>query len=150
MDASGTLNRITSAGLRVTRQRVVVLEAIAPGEHIDVDTVLLRARDRLRTVSTQAVHDALRALYGAGLVRCVEPAGYPARYEIRVADNHHHLVCRSCGMVVDIDCATGDTTCLDARLPHGFIVDKAEVTWWGYCRRCARARRQGPILTSTR
>ncbi len=131
-----TAARLVESGLRVTRQRVAVLEAITPGEHLDVDTVAERARGTLGALSTQAAYDVLRALGGAGLVRRIEPAGQPALYEIRVGDNHHHLVCRDCGEIVDIDCATGAAPCLDATMPTGFLADEAEVTWWGRCARC--------------
>lgn len=131
-----TVARLAESGLRVTRQRVAVLEAIPPGEHLDVDTLAARARTSPGALSTQAVYDVLRALGTAGLVRRIEPAGQPALYEIRVGDNHHHLVCRSCGAIVDVDCATGAAPCLDAPLPAGFVADEAEVTWWGYCPAC--------------
>jgi Fur family ferric uptake transcriptional regulator len=130
--------RLTGAGLRVTRQRLAVLDAIGPGEHLDVDTVAERARTELGALSTQAVYDALRALDTAGLVRRLQPAGAPALYEMRVGDSHHHLTCRDCGTVVDIDKAIGEVPCLDPAMPAGFLVDEAEVTWWGYCPDCAR------------
>jgi Fe2+ or Zn2+ uptake regulation protein len=128
--------RLSGAGLRVTRQRLAVLNAINPGEHLDVETIVDRVRRELGGVSTQAVYNALRALDGAGLVRRIEPAGGPALFEIRVGDNHHHLVCRGCGMVVDVDCAAGAVPCLDIPDSGGFVVDEAEVTWWGYCPAC--------------
>lgn len=139
--SSTAAQRLAGAGLRITRQRLAVLGAINPGEHVDVDTVAERARAELGTISTQAVYDALRALDVAGLVRRIEPAGAPALYEIRVGDNHHHLVCRGCGKVVDIDCATGEKPCLDPPEPAraGFLIDEAEVTWWGYCRTCQQS-----------
>src|SRR5262245_27646966 len=130
--------RLTEAGLRVTKQRLAVLEAISPGEHLEVDAVAERARAELGTVSTQAVYDALRALDTAGLLRRIQPAGAPALYEMRVGDIHHHLTCRGCGRVVDIDKAIGEVPCLEPSLPGGFVVDEAEVTWWGYCPDCAR------------
>ena len=131
-----TSGRLAASGLRITRQRVAVLDVITPGEHLDVETVADRARHQLGALSTQAVYDVLRALGTAGLVRRIEPAGQPALYEIRVGDNHHHLVCRSCHTVVDIDCVTGSAPCLDALLPAGFLADEAEVTWWGQCAEC--------------
>jgi Fur family ferric uptake transcriptional regulator len=134
--------RLTGAGLRVTRQRLAVLAAISPGEHLEVDTVADRARGQLGTLSTQAVYDALRALDSVGLVRRIQPAGAPALYEIRVGDNHHHLVCRGCGRVVDVDCATGSAPCLDTPPPTGFVADEAEVTWWGYCAGCISSHRE--------
>lgn len=143
MDLSAAPNRITAAGLRLTRQRAAVLDAIAPGEHLGADALSARARARLGTVSTQSVHDALSALDSAGLVRRIEPAGQAALYETRVADNHHHLVCRSCGTVVDVDRATGPAPCLEVLLPPGFVIDRAEVTWWGHCPRCSAGRAPG-------
>jgi Fur family transcriptional regulator, stress-responsive regulator len=128
--------RLRGAGLRVTRQRTAVLDAITPGEHLDAETIVDRVRTELGRVSTQAVYDALHALDAAGLTRRIELAGGPARFEIRVGDNHHHLVCRGCGMVVDVDCATGTAPCLDVPDSAGFVVDEAEVTWWGYCPAC--------------
>jgi Fur family ferric uptake transcriptional regulator len=130
--------RIAEAGLRVTRQRVAVLDAIGAGEHLDADTLLARVQQALGSVSTQTIYDVLHAMDRAGLVRRIEPAHQPARYEQRVGDNHHPLVCRECGIIVDIDCATGAAPCLDAPIPEGFIVDEAEVTWWGHCASCAQ------------
>ena len=128
---------LTASGLRVTRQRAAVLDAIARGEHLDVDTVTERVRASLGAVSTQAVYDVLRALDRVGLIRRIEPAGSPARYEIRVSDNHHHFVCRACGSVGDVDCAVGSVPCLEpATVPAGFAIDEAEVTWWGLCAAC--------------
>lgn len=135
--------RLTGAGLRVTRQRLAVLDAITPGDHLDVETITERARLDLGSVSTQTVYDALHALDTAGLVRRIEPGGGRALFEIRVGDNHHHLVCRSCGMVVDVDCAAGVPPCLDVPERDGFVIDEAEVTWWGYCPACQIAVRQG-------
>lgn len=134
--ATDTKGALGAAGLRITRQRVAVMEAIRRGEHVDVDTIVERARDALGTVSTQAVYDVLRALDRGGLIRKIEPAGKPALYEVRVGDNHHHLVCRQCGSITDVDCVTGLAPCLDAPLPDGFDVDEAEITWWGTCPEC--------------
>jgi Fur family transcriptional regulator, stress-responsive regulator len=97
-------------------------------------------RGELGDVSTQAVYDVLRALTQAGVVRRIEPAGSVARYEARVADNHHHLVCRSCGAVADVDCAVGHTPCLTASADHGYSIDEAEVTYWGLCPACSTER----------
>jgi Fur family ferric uptake transcriptional regulator len=127
--------------LRVTRQRVAVLSAIEHGEHLDVDTVTGRVRRAIGSVSRQAVYDVLAALTRAGLLRRIEPAGQPTRFEIRVADNHHHLVCRDCGEIADIDCAVGEAPCLEASTAAAdsqFTVDEAEVTWWGQCANCQR------------
>jgi Fe2+ or Zn2+ uptake regulation protein len=136
--------RLRGAGLRVTRQRTAVLDAISPGEHLDAETIVDRVRAELGRVSTQAVYNALHALEGAGLMRRIELAGGPARFEIRVGDNHHHLVCRGCGLVVDVDCATGSAPCLDVPDSGGFVVDAAEVTWWGYCTACQTSSRPKP------
>ena len=127
---------LRGADLRVTRPRVAVLTAVHDHPHADTDTLIGVVRDDLGEVSTQAVYDVLRALTTAGLVRRIEPAGSTARYESRVADNHHHLVCRSCGVIADVDCAVGDTPCLIASDAHGFTIDEAEVTYWGLCPSC--------------
>jgi Fe2+ or Zn2+ uptake regulation protein len=127
-------------GLRVTRPRRTVLEVLSEGGHLDVDDVAGRVRQRLDSVSTQAVYDVLGALSRAGLARRIEPAGSPARYEARTGDNHHHLVCRGCGAVADVDCAVGRAPCLDPADAKGYEVDEAEVTFWGLCPNC-QARR---------
>jgi Fe2+ or Zn2+ uptake regulation protein len=128
---------LRSAGLRVTAPRLAVLAAIPRGQHLDADTVAQQVRARLGRVSTQAVYDVLHALASAGLLRRIElPGQASARYDRRVADNHHHLVCRSCGDVVDVDCATGEPPCLIPSDPHGYEVDEAEVVYWGRCPRC--------------
>ena len=127
---------LRSRGLRVTRPRVDVLEVLSTGGHLEVDEIATRVRARLESVSTQAVYDVLGALSRAGLARRIEPAGSPARYESRVGDNHHHVVCRGCGEVADVDCAVGATPCLDPSSAHGFVVDEAEVTFWGLCPAC--------------
>lgn len=105
-----------------------------------MEDITRRVRARLETVSTQAVYDVLGALARAGLARRLEPAGSPARFEARVGDNHHHLVCRGCGVIADIDCAVGETPCLDPGIGHGFEVDEAEVTFWGLCPACQAQR----------
>lgn len=127
---------LRAAGLRVTGPRLAVLEAARHGDHLTVDEIASIARRRLGSVSTQAVYDVLAALARAGLVRRIEPAGSPARFETRVGDNHHHLVCRSCGLVVDVDCAVGHAPCLDPSTTAGFVVDEADVTYWGLCAAC--------------
>ena len=132
--------RLRSAGLRATSPRVAVLSVLDEStDHPDVDAILQRARARLGTVSIQAVYDVLDALARAGLVRRVEPAGSPARFEARVGDNHHHLVCRRCGVAVDVDCAVGRRPCLAPSDPAGFVIDEAEVTYWGLCPACQKA-----------
>ncbi len=129
--------RLRAHGLRVTAPRVAVLAALVelPG-HPDVDAVRRAARARLGSISTQAVYDALAVLVEHGLVRRIRPAGGPARYETRVGDNHHHLVCRCCGVVADVDCATGEAPCLQPSSRAGFAVDEAEVVFWGLCPDC--------------
>ena len=128
---------LRGADLRVTRPRVAVLAAVHDHPHADTDTIISTVRDEIGDVSTQAVYDVLRALTTAGLVRRLEPAGSVARYESRVGDNHHHVVCRTCGAITDVDCATGDTPCLTASDDHGYVIDEAEVTYWGLCPDCA-------------
>lgn len=122
--------------LRVTRPRTAVLTAVHAHPHADADDITRAVRTELGKVSTQAVYDVLRALTDAGLVRRIEPAGSPARFELRVGDNHHHLICRSCGDIVDIDCAVGARPCLEANHDHGYEIDEAEVTYWGTCPAC--------------
>ena len=129
---------LRQAALRVTRPRVAVLTAVYEHPHADTDSIIGVVREDLG-VSTQTVYDVLRALTDAGLVRRIEPAGSVARYESRVADNHHHVVCRSCGAIADVDCAVGDTPCLTASHDHGYLIDEAEVTYWGVCLQCSTA-----------
>ncbi|GAA2642403.1 Fur family transcriptional regulator [Paractinoplanes durhamensis] len=129
--------QLRSASLRVTRPRLAVLTALRDHKHIDTDTVIELVRAEHPTVSHQAVYDVLRALTDAGLVRRIQPAGATARYESRVADNHHHVVCRSCGAIADIDCAAGHSPCLTAPDDHGYVIDEAEVVYWGICPACA-------------
>jgi Fur family ferric uptake transcriptional regulator len=131
---------LRSKGLRVTRPRLAVLDVLAGGGHLDVDEITRKVRQRLDSVSTQAIYDILGALCRAGLARRIEPAGSPARYEARAGDNHHHIVCRGCGQIADVDCAVGARPCLDPSNSHGFEVDEAEVTFWGVCPDC-QARR---------
>ncbi|MFF5051796.1 Fur family transcriptional regulator [Micromonospora sp. NPDC000663] len=137
---SGAEELLRSRGLRVTRPRLAVLDVLASGGHLEVDEITRRVRERLDSVSTQAVYDVLGALSRAGLSRRIEPAGSPARYEARVGDNHHHVVCRGCGEIADIDCAVGSAPCLEPHVSHGFEVDEAEVTFWGLCPSCKSRR----------
>ena len=127
---------LRDAGLRVTRPRRAVLKAVHQRPHADTETVLAGVRAVLESVSHQAVYDVLRALTDAGLVRRIQPAGSVARYEARVGDNHHHVVCRGCGSIADVDCATGETPCLTASDDNGFVIDEAEVVYWGRCSTC--------------
>jgi Fur family ferric uptake transcriptional regulator len=124
------------AGLRVTATRIAVLAEVSEGQHVSAEQVARAVRDRVGAISTQAVYDVLSALTQAGLVRRIEPAGSPARYETRVGDNHHHVVCRSCGAITDVDCAVGDPPCLSVAGAAGFVIDEAEVTFWGLCPIC--------------
>jgi Fur family ferric uptake transcriptional regulator len=128
---------LRAAPLRVTRPRLAVLAAVHANAHADTDSIFRAVRQDLPDVSQQAVYDVLRALTGAGLVRRIQPAGSVARYESRVGDNHHHVVCRSCGTIADVDCAAGATPCLTASDGQGFAIDEAEVTYWGVCPTCA-------------
>ncbi len=130
---------LRGAELRVTRPRVAVLTAVYGHPHADTDSIIGVVREDLGEVSHQAVYDVLRALTAAGLVRRIEPPGSVARYESRVADNHHHLVCRSCGAIADVDCAVGATPCLTASDDHGFAIDEAEVVYRGLCPACSAA-----------
>lgn len=133
--------RLQEKGLRLTSQRLAVLSAIeAHPDHPDAAAIAKGARRRAGSISTQAVYNALDILTDSGLIRRIEPAGSPALYETRVGDNHHHIVCRSCGATVDVDCVVGHGPCLKPSSAQGFLVDEAEVTFWGLCRRCSRRR----------
>jgi len=132
-DLHGALRAL---GLRVTEPRLAVFHAVQSHPHADTETILSATRDELPNVSHQAVYDGLRTLTEAGLVRRIQPAGSLARYEVRVGDNHHHLVCRECGRVEDIDCVIGEAPCLTPSDDHGFVVEQAEVTFWGMCAEC--------------
>ena len=131
--------QLRAVSLRVTRPRLAVLAALRDHPHVDTDTVIALVRADHPTVSHQAVYDVLRALTHAGLVRRIQPAGATARYESRVGDNHHHVVCRSFGAIADVECAVGHAPCLTASDDHGFVVDEVEVTHWGLCPDCAQA-----------
>lgn len=136
MSAIDATALLREAELRVTRPRIAVLAMVADNPHSDTDTIATAVRRDLGSVSTQAVYDVLRALTEAGLVRRVEPAGSPARFETRVGDHHHHLVCRACGAITDVSSAVGEAPCLDVRDSRGFDLDEAEVTFWGRCPAC--------------
>jgi Fe2+ or Zn2+ uptake regulation protein len=131
---------LRGAGLRVTAARVALLETVREGDHLGVEAITSGVRDRVGHISIQAVYDALHALTAAGLLRRIEPADSPARFERRVGDNHHHVVCRSCGVVADVDCAIGHAPCLTPSDSHGFAIDEAEVIYWGLCPGCSTAR----------
>ncbi len=140
MSVTETYERmLRDAALRVTRPRVAVLAAVHDHPHADTDAILGAVRENLGAVSHQAVYNVLRTLTAADLVRRIQPAGSVARYESRVADNHHHVVCRSCGVIADVDCAVGDTPCLTASDDGGFAIDEAEVVYWGLCSGCSTA-----------
>jgi Fur family transcriptional regulator, stress-responsive regulator len=130
---------LRGAGLRVTAARLALLETVRSGDHLGVEAIASGVRDRVGHVSLQAVYEALHALTAAGLVRRIEPAGSPARFEGRIGDNHHHVVCRSCGAVADVDCAVGEVPCLTASDDRGFSIDEAEVIYWGVCSDCSTA-----------
>ncbi|WP_326819407.1 Fur family transcriptional regulator [Streptosporangium sp. NBC_01756] len=129
-------DRLREAGLRVTAARLAIMQTVREGDHLDVDAVHRGVRDRVGHVSLQAVYDSLHAMHRGGLLRRIEPAGSPARYETRVGDNHHHLVCRRCGKVTDVDCAVGHAPCLDPVSDAGYLVDQADVIYWGVCPGC--------------
>jgi Fur family transcriptional regulator, stress-responsive regulator len=131
------LELLRGASLRVTRPRLAVLESVHERPHADTDSLIRAARERLPDVSHQAVYDVLRALTDAGLLRRIQPPGSVARYEARVGDNHHHVVCRTCGAVEDVDCAHGAAPCLAPSDDHGFSIDEAEVVYWGRCPTCS-------------
>ena len=132
---------LRGAGLRVTRPRVAVLGVVHAHPHAGTETIIEAVRRELPKVSHQAVYDSLRALTAAGLVRRIQPSGSVARYEARVGDNHHHVVCRSCGVIADVDCAVGDVPCLTASDDRGFVIDEAEVVYWGLCPDCSTVNR---------
>jgi Fur family transcriptional regulator, stress-responsive regulator len=131
---------LRGAGLRVTAARVALLETVRDGDHLGVEAIAAEVRMRIGHVSLQAVYEALHALTAAGLIRRIEPAGGAPRFEGRIGDNHHHVVCRSCGAVADVDCAVGEAPCLTASDDQGFTIDEAEVTYWGWCPACSTAR----------
>ena len=128
---------LRGASLRVTRPRVAVLAAVHEHPHADTSSIIGLVREDLGEVSQQAVYDVLAALTDARLVRRIHPPGSVARYESRVGDNHHHLVCRSCGAIADVDCATGAAPCLTPADHHGYALDEAEVIYWGLCSDCS-------------
>ena len=136
-DELPSADALRGAGLRVTAVRVALLETVRAGDHLGVEAVAAGVRDRVGHVSLQAVYEALHALTAAQLVRRIEPAGGTPRFEGRVGDNHHHLVCRSCGVVADVDCAVGEAPCLTPSDDRGFTLSEAEVIYWGLCANCS-------------
>ena len=140
MPASPDFQQLLRAvDLRVTRPRVAVLGAVHARPHADTDSIIATVREDVGEVSHQAVYDVLRVLTDKGLVRRIQPSGSVARYESRVGDNHHHVVCRSCGAIADVDCAVGEAPCLHASDDHGFAIEQAEVIYWGVCPDCSTA-----------
>jgi Fur family transcriptional regulator, stress-responsive regulator len=138
-------------GIQVTAQRLAVLRAVAAQPHITADAVAEIVRNEIGAISLQSVYDALGVLVAERLIRRIQPAGSPARFEDRVGDNHHHLICRTCGRVVDVDCAAGAAPCLKAADDQGYEIDEAEVAYWGRCPKClARARPTSRAARSTR
>src|SRR6202046_5700653 len=137
LTAAGELR---GAGLGGEGGRVALLEAVRHGDHLGVEALAAGVRERVGHVSLQAVYEALNALAATGLVRRIQPAGSPARFEGRIGDNHHHVICRVCGAVADVDCAVGEAPCLTASDDHGFEIDEAEVIYWGLCPDCSTAR----------
>jgi Fur family transcriptional regulator, stress-responsive regulator len=131
--------RLREHGLHVTAQRLAVLRAVAERPHRTADDIGTAVRSELGAISRQAVYDALAALSDKGLLRRIQPAGSPARYEDRVGDNHHHLICRTCNRMIDVDCAVGSAPCLTAADDAGYEVDEAEVIYWGRCPECVAA-----------
>jgi Fe2+ or Zn2+ uptake regulation protein len=125
-------------GIQVTAQRLAVVRAVAGQPHITADGVAEIVRTEIGAISLQSVYDALGLLVAEGIVRRIQPAGSPARFEGRVADNHHHLICRTCGRMVDVDCAVGSAPCLSAIDDKGYTIDEAEVVYWGRCPKCRR------------
>ena len=139
---------LRGASLRVTRPRTAVLGAVHRHPHADTDTVIRAVRAELADVSHQTVYDSLNALTAAGLLRRIQPTGSVARYESRVGDNHHHVVCRSCGVIAEVECAVGEAPCLTAADDHGFTIDEAEVIYWGLCPDCITAQELQPHVGS--
>ena len=136
---SDPVNLLREHGVQVTAQRLAVLRAVSVRPHCTADDIAEDVRAEIGAISRQAVYDALGILAEKGLIRRIQPAGTPARYEDRVGDNHHHLICRTCGKTVDVDCAVGDTPCLTAAADSGYQIDEAEVVYWGTCPECLAA-----------
>ena len=133
---SPTAELLRGHGIHVTAQRVAVYNAVTRAPHATADHIADAVRQDLGTISRQSVYDALAVLESHGLVRRVQPIGSPALFEGRVGDNHHHVICRDCGMVMDIDCAVGEAPCLTPHMAHGFDIDEADVSYWGRCPQC--------------
>lgn len=138
---------LRSHGLSITPQRLAVMQAVSNRTHATADQIIDDVRTSIGTISRQAVYDALAVLVSKNLIRRIQPAGSAARYEDRVGDNHHHLICRGCGATVDVDCAVGVAPCLAAQDDHGFTIDEAEVIYWGHCPQCKAAPAHNPVPT---
>jgi len=142
---------LKKAGLSITAQRLFVLQAIESQPHTTAEEVFHSVKSEIGTISKQSVYDVLSVCSDKGLIRRIQPSKSPARYEHRVGDNHHHMVCRSCGVVKDVDCAVGEAPCLTPSEDHGFIVDEAEVIYWGYCPKCQKEKNsRNKIYTQTK
>ncbi len=137
MSSTEVTRRLRESALRVTRPRLAVMDAVREHPHSDTESILGAVRRELPTVSQQAVYDCLRVLTEVGLLRRIQPAGSVARYETRTGDNHHHVVCRRCGSVADVDCAVGHAPCLHPAADHAYAIDEAEITFWGVCPACS-------------
>jgi Fur family ferric uptake transcriptional regulator len=148
--ASDPADLLRQRGIQVTAQRLAVLRAVSDEPHITADAVAEAVRAEIGAISLQSVYDALSVLVTEGLIRRIQPAGSPARFEDRVGDNHHHLICRICGRVVDVDCAVGSAPCLAARDDNGYEIDEAEVAYWGRCPDCLKKSRRGSRAGKTR
>lgn len=139
-----TATLIRQAGLHVTAQRIAVLNAVGEHPHATADAIHMNSQEQLGVISVQSVYDSLNTLSEHGLIRRIQPSGSPARYETRVGDNHHHVICRTCGDVRDVDCAVNYTPCLTASDNHGFTIDEAEVIYWGICPSCTADHDSAP------
>jgi Fe2+ or Zn2+ uptake regulation protein len=147
--ARGPADLLRERGIQITAQRLAVLRAVAGQPHITADRVAEVVRAEIGAISLQSVYDALGVLVAEGLLRRIQPAGSPARFEDRVGDNHHHLICRICGRVVDVDCAVGSTPCLTAADDNGYEIDEAEVAYWGRCPDCLAQSRSSTTAPAT-
>ena len=132
--------RLRQKGIQITAQRLAVLRAVSGRPHVTADGAAEVVRSEIGAISRQSVYDALAMLVTAGLIRRIQPAGSPARFEARVGDNHHHVICRCCGAIADVDCAVGEAPCLAPSDDHGFVIDEAEVVYSGLCPECLTAR----------
>ena len=137
--------RLRDCGIQITAQRLAVVKAVGVVPHCTADEVVEEVRKDIGAISRQAVYDALAILADKGMIRRIQPAGSPARYESRVGDNHHHLICRECRQMVDVDCAVGDTPCLTAADGFGYEIDEAEVIYWGRCPSCVAAKKSSKL-----